>query len=76
MRLGSITSGVSWLSVIGNTDHKRRLISNCTGDAKLSIVLFRYSSKLRYGSDWVSLALVSSFFTICTDFSARPLACG
>ena len=50
--------------------------SNCFGDGKLSMVLFRCFSKLRYGSDWVSLALVSTFIMICTDFSARPFASG
>ena len=68
--------GVSWFGVLGNTDRKRRLISSCAGDARLLMIVFRYSSKLRYGSDLVSLALISSFLIICTYFSARPFAWG
>ena len=68
--------GVSWLGVAGNTDHKRRLINSCAGDARLLMVVLRYSSKLRYGSNLVSLALISSLLIICTYFSARPFAWG
>ena len=66
--------GVSWFGAVGNTDRKRQLINSCAGDARLLMVVFRYSSKLRYGSDLVSLALISSLLIIWTYFSARPFA--
>ena len=68
--------GVSWLGVVDNTDRKRRLINSCAGDTRLLMVVFRYTSKLRYGSDLVSLALISSLLITCTYFSARPFAWG
>ena len=56
--------GVSWFGVVSNTDHKQRLINSCAGDARLLMVVFQYSSKLRYRSDLVSLALISSLLII------------
>ena len=52
-----------------------QLMDNCAGEPTLSIAMFLYSSKPKYGSFPPSLALFSTRFSICTDFSARPFDC-
>ena len=48
--LGLITFGSRCCDVVGITDLSWRLMNNCAGEPMLSIAVFLYSSKPKYGS--------------------------